>query len=245
MLEKSDNKKLHLLNRREILFLLGGASMASMVGCTNARSNSKELEKIVGCVVSPEQTEGPYFVNDKLNRKDIRSDPKSKKISQGVLLNLELTVFQVSKKLCKPLPNAMVDIWHCDANGIYSDVEDFNADTRGKKYLRGYQMTDKKGKVEFTTIYPGWYSGRTVHIHYKVRTNPNSNRGHELTSQLYFDDSITEEIHKQKPYSERGKPTVSNKRDGIYRDGGDKLMLDLSKKGNGFLGKFNIGLQMS
>lgn len=244
MHEQNVGKEVHLLNRREMLLLFGSASMASMIGCKSVKSSSNDLEKIVGCIISPEQTAGPYFLDGKLNRKDIRTDPKSNKIAMGVLLKLELAVFQVGKKLCKPLPNAMVDIWHCDAKGIYSDVEDFNADTRGEKFLRGNQITDKEGKVEFTTIYPGWYSGRTVHIHYKVRTNPNSNRGYELTSQLYFDDYITGEIHKQKPYSDRGKPRVTNRMDEIYQDGGDKLMLNLKRNGKGFIGKFNVGLQM-
>lgn len=238
---KSGKSRVYLLSRREILLLAGGATIASLFESRKVRSSAVESRNIGGCLVSPEQTAGPYFVDERLERQDIRSDPKDRSVKAGVLLNLELSVFQVAQTQCKPLKNALVDIWHCDAAGIYSDVNDFNADTRGQKFLRGYQTTDDDGNVKFTTIYPGWYSGRTVHIHYKIRTDANSGRGFEHTSQLYFEDSITDEVHKQKPYSQRGKPNVTNKRDYIFQGGGDKLMLELSKKEDGYVGKYSIG----
>ncbi len=85
---------------------------------------------------------------------------------------------------------AIVDIWHCDAAGVYSDATDPGFNTVGKKFLRGYQVTDANGGVQFTTIYPGWYRGRTVHIHFKVRAKAKSGQSYEFTSQLYFDDAI-------------------------------------------------------
>ena len=99
-----------------------------------------------------------------------------------------------------------MDIWHCDSLGSYSDVRDNPGgfgDSRGKKFLRD-QVTDGAGKVEFQTIYPGWYRGRTVHIHYKSRTNPTSEVRDEFTSQLFFDEAITDQVHAQPPYSEKG-----------------------------------------
>ncbi len=244
MNSKQKENKPTLLSRRDLFLLLGGTTAASVLtGCTNVESSSTHLDKIVGCVVSPEQTAGPYFVDERLNRVDIRSNPKDKSIKSGAILNLELTILQVSNGQCKPLPDAMVDIWHCDTKGVYSDVDDYySGDTRGQKFLRGYQMTDKKGMVKFKTIYPGWYEGRTVHIHYKVRTSPDSSSGYEHTSQLYFDESFTKDVQKLKPYSERKSPRVTNSRDGIYRRGGDKLMLDLAKKGNEYFGKFSVGI---
>jgi protocatechuate 3,4-dioxygenase beta subunit len=143
------------------------------------------------------------------------------------------------------LQGATVDVWHCDAIGSYSDVRE-NAssagDTRGKKFLRGYQVTDAQGKVEFQTIYPGWYQGRTVHIHYKIRTDPKSEVGHELTSQLYFDDATTDAVHAQAPYAQKGKRDTTNSNDGIFRCGGSDLMLTLSKDAQGYNGMYKAGL---
>jgi protocatechuate 3,4-dioxygenase beta subunit len=237
-----NKKEIKLLSRRELIALLGGGAAISAIGCSSVRSNTPDLSKMVACVVSPEQTAGPYFVDEKLNRRDIRSDPKNGKIKPGAELELELRIMQVSKENCVPLAGAVVDIWHCDANGIYSDVEDFSGDTRGQKFLRGYQVSDKNGMVNFKTIYPGWYEGRTVHIHYKVRVKVAGQGSFEHTSQLYFDEKITTEISKLKPYRERESTRVSNQRDGIFRGGGTKLMLDLRKNGNSYLGKYSIGL---
>jgi hypothetical protein len=103
-------------------------------------------------------------------------------------------------------------------------------------------VTDSDGKVEFLTIYPGWYPGRTVHIHFKIRTDSESRRGYEFTSQLYFDDAITDQVHSQPPYSEKGKRTRRNAGDGLFRRGGDQLMLQLVRNGSGWLGTFDIGL---
>ncbi len=238
--------KVRVLTRREMLMLVGGSTTLTLFGGANGQSASSEPKTIVGCVVSPEQTEGPYFVDEKLNRSDIRTDPTDRSARPGILLNLTLNVFQVSNKNCKPLPGATVDIWHCDALGAYSDVLDREGDTRGKKFLRGFQVTDANGRVEFKTIYPGWYGGRTAHIHFMVRTNPKSDVGHEFTSQLYFDDAITDQVYAQKPYSERGKRDTTNNRDGIYRRGGNQLMLQLSKNSQGsYLGTYNIGFQIT
>jgi protocatechuate 3,4-dioxygenase beta subunit len=119
------------------------------------------------CVVRPEMTVGPYFVDEKLNRADIRGD------RTGTELQLTLRVYSVGSS-CTPLVGAFVDIWHCDAAGLYSDVA--AEGTAGQTFLRGYQVTDSNGVVNFTTIYPGWYTSRAVHIHFKIRdaltTNP-------------------------------------------------------------------------
>jgi protocatechuate 3,4-dioxygenase beta subunit len=125
---------------------------------------------VPACVVRPEQTEGPYFVDDKLDRSDIRSDPTDGSMKEGIPLLLTFKVSQVSNSGCTPLGGATVDIWHCDALGVYSDVSDPGFNTVGQQWLRGYQTTEANGQANFTTIYPGWYQGRTVHIHFKIRT---------------------------------------------------------------------------
>jgi protocatechuate 3,4-dioxygenase beta subunit len=165
----------------------------------------------------------------------------------GVPLKLALRVSQLSAAAaCGPLANAVVDVWQCDAIGRYSDFADSRAkfDTRGKKFLRGHQVTNADGLVEFTTIYPGWYPGRAVHIHFKIRTNPGGS-GTDFTSQLYFDESITDKVHAKEPYSTKGRRTTMNANDGIYKAGGSQLMLPLTEQPSGYLGKFELALKMA
>jgi protocatechuate 3,4-dioxygenase beta subunit len=127
---------------------------------------------------------------------------------------------------------------------VYSDVRDRSFDTRGKKFLRGYQVTDPTGTARFLTIYPGWYPGRAVHIHFKIRTNPESRRGYEFTSQIYFDDGLSDQVHAQVPYRVKGQGRLRNQGDGIFQDGGEQLTLQLVKEAQGYAGVFDIGLQM-
>src|SRR5919199_2773109 len=201
---------------------------------------------------TPQQIEGPYFVDNMPNRSDIRSDPSDGSVQKGIPLHLVIHVYSVNKNgSCSPLKGAKVDIWHANSQGIYSDIADQG--TIGKKFLRGYQMTDNNGTVRFTTIYPGWYQGRAIHIHDKVRTFNGSEKTLEWTSQLYFDNSINEQVHKQSPYSKHGIPPMTNAQDGIYAgpstDGlvqsntGKHLMVNLTKgEGQSYIGIFNIVL---
>ena len=112
----------------------------------------------------------------------------------------------------------------------------------GKKFLRGYQVTDDQGRVNFTTIYLGWYQGRAVHIHFKVRTNPASSRGHAATSQWYFDDALNDQVMAQAPSTKAGRRTL-NTADGIYRDGGAALTLKPTASGQGYAAAYDIGVQ--
>ena len=235
------------MNRRDALALLGITGTAVYLGSLfqPVRAIGSSDGPLPDCIVRPEQTEGPYFVDERLNRSDIRIDPSDGSIKNGVPLRLTLMVSRINRSACTPLSGAMVDIWHCDALGIYSDVRDPGFNTRGKKFLRGYQVTDATGIVQFTTIYPGWYQGRTVHIHFKIRTTAASERIYDFTSQLYFDESITDQVHAQEPYASMGQRTVKNNRDGIFRDGGNQLMLPLMKDGQGYAATFRIGLQMA
>ena len=102
---------------------------------------------------------------------------------------------------------------------MYSDVSDPGFSTVGQKFLRGYQVTDANGVAGFTTIYPGWYPGRAIHIHFKVRSDPSSSSGFEFTSQLFFDDELTDQVHAQQPYAAKGQRTRRNSGDGIYATG--------------------------
>jgi protocatechuate 3,4-dioxygenase beta subunit len=198
-------------------------------------------------VVRPEQTEGPYFLDERLERSDVRSDAGGGPLVAGVPLALLFRVSRVDGASCRPLPGAVVDLWQCDALGVYSGFRDFNGlfDTRDRTFLRGYQVTDEGGQTRFTTIYPGWYPGRTVHIHFKVRTPGDGRRAHEHTSQLYFDDELTDRVHVRPPYAEKGRRNRRNYRDGIFRRGGDRLVLDLTEDGEGYAATFDIGLEPS
>jgi protocatechuate 3,4-dioxygenase beta subunit len=240
-------------SRRELLGLIGTAAtgllMASGRGqARSAESNRAQAEQgsaatMPSCVVRPEQTEGPYFVDEKLNRADIRSDPVDGSVKTGVPLRLTFDVSRVDGATCAPLAGAVVDVWQCDALGVYSGVRDRQFDTSGKKFLRGFQTTTVRGTAEFLTIYPGWYPGRAVHIHFKIRTDPASRRAYEFTSQLYFDESVTSQLHGQSPYTARPGRRTANEADFLFRRGGKELMPTLAKDAHGYTAKFGIGLQ--
>jgi protocatechuate 3,4-dioxygenase beta subunit len=239
-----------LLTRREVLSLMSGTVAVSLFSCLRGQSASvtfppltAKIVAIPACIVKPRQTEGPYFVDEKLNRSDIRSDPTDNLVTQGVPLRLMFQIYQISNHACAPLQDAMIDVWHCDAVGVYSDVNDRRFNTVGKKFLRGYQVTNANGTAEFMTIYPGWYPGRTVHIHFKIRTNTGAQQGSEFTSQLYFDDAITDRVHAQIPYVARGQRIQKNNQDGIFQSGGDQLLLQLTNTAEGYVGRFDIGLK--
>jgi protocatechuate 3,4-dioxygenase beta subunit len=195
-------------------------------------------------VVRPQQTEGPFFVDEQLERPDIRPDPVTGAVKAGVPLQIAFQVSRLAGGGCAPLPRARVDVWHCDAQGVYSDVSGWGANTVGQKFLRGYQLTDDAGVARFTTIYPGGYAGRAVHVHFKIRTGPPSGPGEEFTSQLYFDDALTDRVHADPAYAGRGRRT-RNEQDGPFRRGGRELLLPLTESSQGYAGTFAIALDRS
>lgn len=227
-----------LLGRRNALVKLGGAALFAHAPLLHA---APALSRMPQCVVRPEQTEGPFFVDQKLNRADIRSDPASGAVKAGVPLRVTFNVSRVSGSACVPLEGAMVDLWHCDAAGQYSGVRDRTASTVGERFLRGYQLTDTNGAVTFSTIYPGWYPGRAVHLHFKVRTRA-GRRAHEFTSQIYFDDDLSDRILGKAPYSTRGRRDVRNAMDGLFARGGSQLLLSLEPQDRGYAGLFSLAL---
>lgn len=252
-----------LMTRREVLGLFGIASVALVVGCsddgaspsptatrapasaatTAATAAAQSTAALPACVVLPELTEGPYFVDEMLNRSDIRSDPSDNAVSAGDQLDIAVTVSRVGGDgSCTALSGAKLDVWHCDALGVYSDVSDAASDTTGKKFLRGYQVTDGDGKAAFTTVYPGWYPGRATHIHFKIRTDD----GYEFTSQWFFDDTLSDVVHAQGVYAGRGAAgRLQNSRDGIFQQTNGLLTLAAVPASNGYNAAFDIGLQIA
>jgi protocatechuate 3,4-dioxygenase beta subunit len=241
-----------VLTRREALALFGAtagsAFLAACVPSVLTSTNPSAVATGTGpptipeCVVRPELTEGPYFVDEKLNRSDIRSDPSSGALSAGAPLALTFAVSRIDGSSCVPFERALVDVWHCDALGIYSDVNDPSGSTVGKKFLRGYQTTDADGLASFTTIYPGWYSGRAVHIHFKIRTEPEAASGLEFTSQLFFDDGLTDVVHARDPYAGKGQRDRRNDDDDIFRQSGGQMTLTPVEAGDGYAATFFIGV---
>jgi protocatechuate 3,4-dioxygenase beta subunit len=220
-----------------------GAAAAASTAAATAAATAGGAVAIPSCIVRPALTEGPYFVDEKLNRADVRSDPSNGVAKPGTALALTFNVSRVSGASCTALANAQVDIWHCDALGVYSDATDPSFNTRGQKFLRGYQLTDPSGKAAFTTIYPGWYGGRAVHIHFKIRATAANGAVSDFTSQLFFDDALNAQVFATAPYSQKGSGGwMKNAQDGIYTGGGDKLLLKPTSSGSGYAATFDIGL---
>lgn len=248
-MDNDDHQSGRVLTRREALALLGAGGAALVAGYASRGAFAAELKGDVKpdvkpiCIVKPEQTEGPYYMEARLNRSDIRSDPLDGIRREGVPLVLALRVASVVGGICAPVTGAVVDIWQCDAAGAYSDVRDSRFNTVGKRFLRGYQVTDAEGRVRFTTIYPGWYPGRAAHIHLKVRVK-GAAQNHEFTSQLYFDDALTDRIHAQPPYRGKDQRRTLNSEDGLYRSGGRDLTLAVTESQGGMAASFDVGMKL-
>lgn len=262
-MDNDDRQRGRILRRREVLALLGAGGAAALAAGPLARLIGSAIpDAIAGsaspalaqsaaaasCVVKPELTEGPYFVDEGLNRSDIRVEESDGSIKEGVPLQLTFNVSQIAGGACTSLAGAQVDVWHCDALGVYSDVNDrsFPSSTVGETFLRGYQLTDDSGTASFTTIYPGWYAGRAVHIHFKIRTTSTTGDPYEFTSQLFLDDTLTDGVHAEQPYASRGQRNMRNSQDDIYRGGGDQLLLNaLPTADGGYSATFPIALDLS
>src|SRR5439155_12805043 len=212
------------LTRRSILRLAGVAAASLGAGAWNARAAESggpaAVESgAVTCVLTPELTEGPYYIaNEKLRRNITDGHP-------GTPLVLQLAV--VNASTCRPISGATVDIWHADAAGNYSG---FGAGSASRTFMRGVQKTDARGIATFRTVYPGWYQGRSVHIHVKVHV-----RGRVVhTGQLFFPDRLTDAVYRRSPYATRPNRDVRNPADAIYRNGGKRSLLSLQRSGAGY-----------
>jgi protocatechuate 3,4-dioxygenase beta subunit len=235
-----------VLSRREVLTVLGASGLALIAGgAMESSAWAASRRRVPACVARPEQMEGPYFVDRMLARSDIRSDPSSGAVKEGVPLALTIAVSSIGAGKCTPLAGAHVDIWQCDAAGVYSGVEDPGFNTVGQSFLRGYQLTDQGGEAGFRTVYPGWYPGRAVHIHFKIRTDPAASQGHEFTSQIYFDEKVNDRVFGRMPYSAKTGRRDRNADDQIFISGGDQLLVTPRAAGDGYEARFDVGLQLS
>lgn len=201
----------HNLSRRSLLRALAAAPVGAVPLALAARAQDAGLITGNVCLVAPETTAGPFYVDPGLIRRDIAED------RPGTPLTLRL---QVVTPACRPIAGARVDVWHCDAVGLYSGVISPLGDQRQATFLRGTQMTDGRGVATFDTIYPGWYPGRTPHIHYKVFPGA----GAVLTGQLFFPDSASRQVYDTGAAYANGAPDTPNTRDGIARRAGDAAL---------------------
>jgi protocatechuate 3,4-dioxygenase beta subunit len=214
------------LNRRELLRtsvravvggVLGGAGLVLLSACRGGgfgtgTSNLNPGSETGPCPLNPEQEEGPFYVDEGLLRSDVLDG------QTGVPMLLSIKVLRAAK--CEPIANAAVEIWSANSLGKYSDK--LQEGTVGQKYLRGVQLTDAAGLVKFKTIYPGWYSGRTCHIHLKVRTGGTTSGSSYSTAgsnpsyggQLFFPPAMNEALRTV--YTQDSNPFTNNADDRVY-----------------------------
>jgi protocatechuate 3,4-dioxygenase beta subunit len=224
------------LTRRASLVRLGGflATLLGIGGLKAAESEGAGPAAVasgdVTCVLTPEQTAGPFYIaGERLRRNITEGKP-------GTPLLLRTLVVDAST--CKPVRGAAVDVWHCDAAGAYSG---FGQGSGSRTFMRGIQKTDKHGLAVFRTVYPGWYPGRTVHIH--VRVHLGGNVVH--TGQLYFPDSVTDAVFRKRPYAGRPGRDTRNADDAVFRNGGKRSMLRVRKEGAGYVAAITMGVHRS
>ncbi|WP_394825582.1 hypothetical protein [Pendulispora albinea] len=263
--ERADEE---LIGRRTTLALLGGAGALVATGCAtaagaeeaaeqNPEQSAEALEEESGllvpdCTLTPAIMQGPYFVDERLNRSDIRQDPVTGQVHDGARLALTLNTGAVRNGVCQAVPNVQLDIWQADAIGEYSDVLDIVNqpplfDNRGKKFLRGYQKTDANGSVQFVTIFPGWYPGRTAHIHVEARIFGSTGRPtFTFITQLYFTDALGDRVYARQDYKNPARDTryrrVRNSGDSAYSSR-TLLTLVADSQGN-YTSTYNIGLRI-
>lgn len=227
------------------------SSSSSRSSSGSGSSSSSSGSSTASCTLTPEGEIGPYFTDDSAsgyNRSDIRSNLDGSSTQSGIPLTLHIYVYDFDNN-CAALEGAQVDIWHCNAEGVYSNesVES----TLGQSWLRGYQLTDAAGAVTFKTIFPGWYQGRTTHIHLRVRSSyseASSTSDGTNTTQVFFPQATVDTIDTTvTPYSSEGKNTTTNAGDRVYTDQTEgKMELTLSgDSSNGYVATCIIGLPIT
>jgi protocatechuate 3,4-dioxygenase beta subunit len=233
------------LSRRGLIGVLGGGVASVAFGARALDAFGADNADVATCVLTPEVTEGPYWIDNSLTRYDVRGG------KPGLPLVLQFTI--VNAKTCKPIRNADVEIWHADASGNYSG---FDGGSSGggpgggsgpqtkTRYLRGHQRSDALGKASFLTVFPGWYRGRTPHIHMKVHVGAADRVVH--TGQVFFSEAIQASVYRSGVYRSRGEADTSHAQDMIYAQaGGSRAVVRLGRRpggARGYLGKIIIGV---
>ena len=215
-----------------------GSSSGSSSSTDNTGTSSST--DTATCAASPSETAGPYPYDLSSDTSMYRSDITEGKT--GVPLSLTLTIVN-SNNNCSVISGARVDIWHCDKDGYYSEYEEpgylGTEDYRGDTFLRGIQLSDSSGLVKFTTIYPGWYTGRVTHIHLEIFVNSVL----KLTTQLAFPDDVTKTVYNSPLYSAHGQNTLTNETDSILEDSYESELVTITgDTTNGYAATFKVGV---
>ncbi len=202
------------MKRSKFLASVGLGFMAVPFAITVSKNDSTDA-----CTPTARDTPGPFTTHepDTLIRKDIRAD------RTGIPLDMELTILDRNNG-CQPMAGVIVDVWHCDKDGLYSEYGEHRlqkTDMREEHFLRGRQTTDSNGKVAFTSIFPGWYTSRSTHIHYEVKSADGKSL---MISQIAFPegkDSAVAQVNSasDKGYTKGMSGFVVNSKDGVFRDG--------------------------
>jgi protocatechuate 3,4-dioxygenase beta subunit len=233
------------LSRRGLIGVIGGGVASVAFGVRALDAFGADNADVATCVLTPEATEGPYWIDNRLTRYDVREG------RPGLPLVLQFTI--VNAKTCKPIRKADVEIWHADASGNYSG---FDGGSSGggpgggsgpqtkTRYLRGHQRSDALGKASFLTVFPGWYRGRTPHIHMKVHVGSADRVVH--TGQVFFNEAIQASVYRSGVYRSRGEADTSHAQDMIYAQaGGSRAVVRLGRRpggARGYLGRIVIGV---
>jgi len=234
------------LSRRGLIGVLGGGVASVAFGTRAFDAFGADNADVATCVLTPEVTEGPYWIDNKLTRYDVREG------RPGLPLVLQFAI--VNAKTCKPIRKADVEIWHADASGEYSGFDGGSSGPGGPgggsgpqtktRYLRGHQRSDALGKASFMTIFPGWYRGRTPHVHMKVHVGSADRVVH--TGQVFFNEAIQASVYRTGAYAGRGQPDTPHARDMIYAQaGGSRAVVRLRRRpggARGYLGRIVIGV---
>jgi Dioxygenase len=208
--------------RRASLVRLGGF-LAVSLGTGGWEFAS--ADQAPGCILTPETITGVNYVPGEPLRRDITEGKPG--------ASLVLRTFAVDASTCKPIKNAAVDIWQADATGLYSHGR--------RSFLRGMQRTNGDGLALFHTIYPGWYAGRTAHIHVKVHTGGKVVH----TGHLYFPDSVTDAVYRQAPYGSHPGRDTRNATDVYYRaDDGRSSQMGVTRNRTGvYVARITMGVR--
>ena len=230
-----------ILSRREVLALLGAAGAGALVGAPGDL-----IAQVPPCVVVPEHMEGPYFVGCPAEPVGHPNQPRRQRDQPGRAASS--VAAHLATRRGRRLRSAR---WRDRGSLAVRRARRVLGFCRHARQVRRarqevpQRLPDdrRKGRRELTTIYPGWYPGRAVHIHFKVRTNPTAKSGTEFTSQLYLDEAVTDKVHASEPYVSKGRRVTMNANDGIYKNGGRELTLRLDEQANGYSGTFELAIK--
>ena len=213
------------ITRREAMGLLAVTVAGGALLPRSAFAQESLMDADV-CVIVPEVTEGPYYFDPALLRADITEG------RPGLPMTLQM---QVVDQGCTPIADARIDVWHCDADGIYSGYNGYE----GQTFMRGTQMSDADGMVTFSTVYPGWYRGRTTHIHFKVFLNETT----VLTGQIFFPDEVSERVYATvAPYTTHTNRDTFNNEDGIAQQAGAASVASVEQTAEAYTAKLVVGV---